>query len=67
MLQKLVAAELELASSQMEQTVQPQWGFFLADSFQKPLPVLSLEKVTPYDPRKCVYRDGKWVEPQPRP
>ncbi|GAA4430502.1 hypothetical protein [Bremerella cremea] len=63
MLQKLVAAELELSSSQSAKTLQPQWGFFLDGSFQKPLPVLSLEKATPYDPKKCLFRDGQWVEP----
>jgi len=63
MLQKLVAAELELSTSQAAQEVQPQWGFFLDGTFQKPLPVLSLAKAIGFDPRKCVYRDGEWVEP----
>ncbi len=63
MLQKLVAAELELNSTQTTNEVQPQWGFFLDGSFQKPLPVLSLAKAIGLDPRKCVYRDGAWVEP----
>ncbi|QDU73135.1 hypothetical protein Pan97_01020 [Bremerella volcania] len=63
MLQKLVAAELELSTSQATDEVKPQWGFFLDSSFQKPLPVLSLAKAIGFDPRQCVYRDGKWVEP----
>lgn len=63
MLQKLVAAELELSTSQATDDVQPQWGFFLDRTFQKPLPVLSLAKALGFDPRQCVYRDGAWVEP----
>jgi len=64
MLQKLVAAELELNTSQSADQVQPQWGFFLDGNFQKPLPVLSLSQAIGFDPRKSVYRDGKWVEPK---
>ncbi|MFN3150574.1 hypothetical protein [Bremerella sp.] len=63
MLQKLVAAELELNSSQAASDVKPQWGFFLDGTFQEPLPVLSLAKAVGFDPKQCVYRDGKWVEP----
>lgn len=63
MLQKLVAAELELNASQAAGEVQPQWGFFLDGTFQKPLPVLSLAEAIGFDPRQCIYRDGEWVEP----
>ena len=28
-----------------------------------PLPSLDLETLTEFDPRKCVFRDGKWTEP----
>ncbi|PQO37092.1 hypothetical protein C5Y96_08005 [Blastopirellula marina] len=63
MLQKLVAAELELSTSQVASEVRPQWGFFLDSTFQKPLPVLSLAKAIGFDPRQCVYRNGAWVEP----
>ncbi|MBA2113433.1 hypothetical protein [Bremerella alba] len=64
MLQKLVAAELELNTSQAANDVQPKWGFYLSETFQKPLPVLSLAKAIGFDPRQCVYRDGAWVEPK---
>ena len=30
-----------------------------------PVPSLSLETLTEFDPRKCVFRDGQWVEPEP--
>ncbi|WDI44377.1 hypothetical protein [Bremerella sp. P1] len=63
MLQKLVAAELELRTSEASDEVKPQWGFFLDGTFQKPLPVLSLAKAIGFDPRQCVYRDGEWIEP----
>ncbi|RCS52777.1 hypothetical protein DTL42_08045 [Bremerella cremea] len=63
MLQKLVAAEYELSSSETGAVMQPQWGYYLDDSFLQSLPVLSLRKGTDFDPQKCVYRDGNWVEP----
>lgn len=63
MLQKLVAAEYELSSSDSSDKVGTQWSYYLNQEFQRPLPVLSLLKATSIDPRKCVYRDGKWVEP----
>ena len=63
MLQKLVAAEYELSSSDTTREVGTQWGYYLNQEFQRPLPVLSLLNATSIDPRKCVYRDGKWVEP----
>jgi hypothetical protein len=28
---------------------------------QEPVRALTLEAITPYDPRQCLYRDGKWV------
>ncbi len=67
LLQKLLAAELELTSRKRDSAAQTQWGFFLDESFQKPLPVLSLRKATPLDPRQSVYRNGKWVEPSQAP
>ena len=65
MLQKLVAAELELLSSKSPTELSTQWGNYLDATFQKPLPVLSLKNATPFDPAQCVYRDGDWVEPAP--
>ncbi len=63
MLQKLVAAEYELSSSGANADMQTEWGYYLDDSFLQALPVLSLQKGTRFDPKKCVYRDGNWVEP----
>jgi hypothetical protein len=31
----------------------------------EPVPSLSLETLTEFDPRKCVFRDGQWAEPKP--
>jgi hypothetical protein len=28
---------------------------------------LTLETITPYDPRQCLFRNGKWVAEEPRP
>lgn len=44
-----------------------RWSTLLATQRPAPVPVLSLETVTEFDPRKCVYRDGKWVEPEGGP
>lgn len=30
----------------------------------EPLPTLSLESLTEFDPKKCLYRGGQWVEPK---
>ncbi|MBI1249477.1 hypothetical protein GC197_16755 [bacterium] len=65
MMQKLIAAELELISSKSPTEMPRQWGYFLDESFQKPLPVLTLDKATRFDPAKCIFRDGKWIEPSP--
>ena len=29
----------------------------------RPIPSLHLETITKFDPQKCHYRNGKWVEP----
>lgn len=39
------------------------WSSLLNGSQLQPLPVLSLIYLTEFDPRKCVFKNGKWVEP----
>lgn len=40
-----------------------KWSALLSGSQIQPIPVLSLIHLTEFDPRKCVYKNGKWVEP----
>ncbi|PQO36680.1 hypothetical protein [Blastopirellula marina] len=63
MLQKLVAAEYELSSSGASEAMQTEWGYYLDGNFLQALPVLSLQNGTRFDPQKCLYRDGQWIEP----
>lgn len=66
MLRNVVALELELAGGRpVASTVPPDSGNWarvrLAAS--EPVTELSLVALTEFDPRQCVYRDGKWVAP----
>jgi hypothetical protein len=40
-----------------------RWSALLSTQRAAPVPLLSLETVTEFDPRKCLYKGGKWVEP----
>ena len=39
------------------------WSDIVRDSRNTPVPSLSLKTLTKYDPRKCVFRDDRWVRP----
>jgi hypothetical protein len=43
--------------------VQTSWISAVKSQGLSPLPSLSLATLTEFDPRACVYRDGKWVRP----
>ncbi len=40
-----------------------KWTGLLQSKTRTPIPLLSLETITEFDPRKCHFRDGEWVEP----
>jgi hypothetical protein len=40
-----------------------KWSALLGSSQIRPIPVLSLIYLTEFDPRKSVFKNGKWVEP----
>jgi len=72
MFRLIVKAELALAK--MGTTAEPtesddagrlrSWSKTMAAGATAPLPSLAIETLVPtVDPRKCHYRDGKWVEP----
>lgn len=52
------AAKLKLGSAQ-----EIGWTDTLRQMMIGPAPVLSLENITEFDPRKCHYRAGKWILP----
>ncbi len=39
------------------------WASALSNPQLTPIPVLTLESITDYDPRKCIFRNGAWVAP----
>lgn len=39
------------------------WSSAVSNPQLAPVPLLTLETITGYDPRKCVYRNGAWVAP----
>lgn len=39
------------------------WSQVMTDRPPPPVPSLSLETLTEFDPRECEFRDGKWVAP----
>jgi hypothetical protein len=70
LLEKLVRLELSLGApvAVAEETVKPQavvsWQEGTRRDGFAPLPVLSLETITEFNPRACQYRDGAWVDPE---
>jgi hypothetical protein len=68
-LQKLLRIELVLLRSGVETPVEAsdkpvsEWSQALAASVPPPVRPLSLETITEFDPRQCVYLDGLWVVP----
>ena len=69
LLRKVLLLETALAYRWAEE-LGPQkeagvsWQQSLARDGNAPLPVLSLETATEFNPRLCQFKDGKWVEPE---
>jgi hypothetical protein len=64
LLRKIVALELNLESGAARAADdRPAWSQLDSPSAQAPVPSLSLDTLTEFDPRLCVYRDGQWVAP----
>jgi hypothetical protein len=62
LLRKIVALELFLESGDRAAEGAPAWSQIYRPGMP-PVPALRLETLTEFDPRLCVYRDGKWVAP----
>jgi hypothetical protein len=64
LLRKIVAVELALESGETTGgDPSPAWSQIVGSAGAVPVPSLRLETLTEFDPRLCVYRDGKWVAP----
>lgn len=70
LLQKLLQAELMLlptdgtpVRSTAETAPAASWRSAVTGA-APPLPLLTLERLTEFDPRACVYLAGRWVEPK---
>jgi len=67
-LRQTLLLELEMeslvhpASNTEPAAASAHWSRELQGKGGKAVPSLSLETLTEFDPRKCMYRDGKWVE-----
>jgi hypothetical protein len=57
---RAVAEEAEPAADGKEHSA---WSSAIAAGDIKPIAPLPLETLTEFDPRLCVYRDGKWTAP----
>jgi len=68
-LRKVLALELDLESRQSgiekprAQTTLASWNEAATASQLAPILTLRFDKLTPFDPRDCVYRQGKWQRP----
>lgn len=60
----LTGAAATLGTREPAENTDPKsWARILSLGDNKPVPSLSLQSITEFDPRKCVFRDGRWVEP----
>lgn len=60
---ELIAGTGDGAAVAKGQAAEPvPWSKQLRRSL-RPAPMLSIQALTEHDPRRCVYRDGQWVEP----
>ena len=60
--------QLELVLSRQSRPAGPDdedqsasWSWIVQRDGTEPVPSLTLETLTRYDPRDCVFRDGKWI------
>jgi hypothetical protein len=68
LLLKLLRAELALEAgggsmSAGSPSLTASWSQARRDRGLSPQPLVSLDKLTEFDPAACVFRDGKWVRP----
>jgi hypothetical protein len=67
-LRQVLLLELELdallnpTAATSEQAASLAWSRELQGAGGKAVPSLSLETLTEFDPRQCIWREGKWVE-----
>ncbi len=56
--------EMKLGRSASGETVgeASQWSAILRPGGMKPLPAISLQTLTQFDPEECVFRGGKWIK-----
>ena len=67
-LQKVLIVELALTQSSADPDPTPQdaavsWQQSIRGDGRQPMPVLSLESLTEFNPRQCRYQNSKWIEP----
>jgi hypothetical protein len=64
-LQMILKAELRVEERNFEPNRKSSsWNSQLSGWSAAPVRELTVETLTEIDPRQCLYRDGKWVQPQ---
>jgi len=51
------------SSEQVMSSVAPVWSRELRTGGNQPVPVIDGERLTEFDPRQSLFRDGKWISP----
>lgn len=69
-LKGILAIELSMSSRSADEIevgvkadAPVSWQDSIARDGKSPIPALTLETITEFDPRKCQYRDGQWIVP----
>jgi hypothetical protein len=63
LISRIVALELSLESGEGPASGGARWSQIIAADQTAPVPSLTLETLTEFDPRHSVYRNGTWVRP----
>ncbi|MBW3595801.1 MAG: hypothetical protein KY475_00840 [Planctomycetes bacterium] len=63
LLSKIVGLELALESGEAASAGSSRWSQLIVADQTAPIPSLTLETLTEFDPRRTLYRNGKWVAP----
>jgi hypothetical protein len=71
-LRKVLVLEMMLSNREARASERPKpegesWSRIVEREGRTPVPSLTLEALTEFDPRKCLYRDGRWVPPDEKP
>jgi hypothetical protein len=64
---ELILSGRETAAGDQSADDSAPWSRIVEREGTAPVPSLSLERLTEFDPRECIFREGKWVRPPQEP